>query len=143
MQVVDANVLIYAVNRDAPRHTAARQWLDGALSGHETVGFAWVVVLAFLRLVTRPGLFRRPLTWEEATGVVRAWLDQPASLVLEPTVRHLDIMAGLLSPFGTAGNLVNDAHLAALAVEHGATVASYDGDFGRFPGVSWVSPPTT
>lgn len=140
MKVVDANVLLYAVNEDAPHHEAAHDWLDAALAGRETVGFAWIVVLAFLRLSTRPGLFPRPLDANQAANVVEGWLDRPAALVLAPTSRHLGVLRGLLTTVGTAGNLVNDAHLAALAAEHGGEVVSFDGDFGRFSGIRWRSP---
>ena len=141
MKVVDANVLLYAVNRDAPHHLSARKWLDGALSGDEAVGFAWMVLLAFLRLATRQGIFPRPLTLEQAAGVLEAWLTRPVAVLVEPTSRHLGVLSGLLEPLGTGGNLVADAHLAALAVEHGAEVVSFDRDFSRFPGVRWRTPP--
>ena len=140
MQVVDANVLLYAVNEDAPHHGPAKGWLDGALGGAETVGFDWVVLLAFLRLSTRSGLFPRPLTLAEAVGVVESWLAQPAAVVLQPTPRHLPVLHGLLSALGTAANLVNDAHLAALALEHGAEIVSFDTDFSRLEGVRWRRP---
>lgn len=135
MKLVDANVLLYAVNDSSPHHRVARKWLDEALSGNEAVGFAWVVLLAFLRLSTAARVFSRPLAMEEATAVLESWLDQPPALVVHPSKRHLPLMRGLLATTGTAGNLVNDAHLAALALEHDATVVSYDGDFGRFEGV--------
>lgn len=140
MKVVDANVLIYAVNGDAPHHEAARQWLDDALRGPEAVGFTWVVLLAFVRLTTRAGVFPSPLSVADALGVVEQWLRQPGAVVVHPTPRHLDVLAGLLAPMGTAANIVNDAHLAALALEHGAQVVSFDHDFGRFPGLSWQLP---
>lgn len=140
MKLVDANVLLYAVNRDAPPHARARRWLDGALSGREGIGFAWLVLLAFVRLATRGDLFPRPLEPEEALAVVARWLEAPAAVVVEPTSRHLEVLRGLLLPLGTAGNLVGDAHLAALAVEHGATIVSFDRDLGRFPGVRWEEP---
>ena len=140
MQVVDANVLIYAVNEDAPHHPVARGWLDTALGGQEPVGFAWVVLLAFLRLTTRRSVFPNPLTLPQAMGVLEAWLAQPAAILLQPTPRHLGLLHGLLAPLGTAGNLVNDAHLAALAIEHGAEVVSFDLDFGRYAGLHWHIP---
>ena len=140
MKVVDANVLLYAVNEQAPHHGPARRWLDRALSGGEAVGFAWVVILAFLRLSTNPSLFARPLALDEAVGVVEAWLAQPPAVVVQPTPRHLSLLHGLLAPVGTAANLVNDAHLAALSLEHGAEVTSFDGDFARFAGVRWQRP---
>ncbi len=140
MKLVDANVLLYAVNADAPQHVAAHSWLDDALSGREAVAFGWVVLLAFLRLSTRSGLLPRPLTLDEATQVVELWLDQPATVVVHPTKRHLSLLHGLLGTAGTAANLVNDAHLATLALEHGAEIVSFDRDFQRFDGVRWCSP---
>ncbi len=140
MKVVDANVLLYAVNRDAPHHAPARKWLDTALSGDEAIGFAWVVLLAFLRLTTRQGLFPKPLTLEQAVSVVEAWLARPTAVVLEPTARHLSLLGGLLAPLSTAGNLVSDAHLAALAIEYGGELVSFDTDFSRFRGLRWRAP---
>lgn len=140
MRVVDANVLLYAVNEASEQHGRARGWLDAALSGPETVGFTWVVLLAFLRLSTHRGVFPRPLGVSEATAVVRDWIGRPSAVLVEPTSRHLDVLAGLLAETGTAANLVNDAHLAALAVEHDAVVVSFDADFGRFPGVRREQP---
>jgi toxin-antitoxin system PIN domain toxin len=139
LRIVDANVLLYAVNPATPLHERARPWLDEALGGGETVGFAWTVLLAFLRLATSP-IFPTPLTVAEASGVAELWLAQPPAVVVEPTPRHLGIVRGLLEQTGTAANLVNDAHLAALALEHGAEVVSFDHDFQRFPGLRWSSP---
>ncbi len=140
MQIVDANVLLYAVNGAAPHHDAARGWLDRALAGPQAVGFPWVVVLAFLRISTRAGLFPRPLAVPDAVAVVEAWLSQPAAVLVHPTARHLSVLHGLLAPVGSAGNLVTDAHLAALAAEHAAELVSYDTDFARFPGLRWQAP---
>jgi toxin-antitoxin system PIN domain toxin len=135
VKLVDANVLLYAVNADGPNHDEARRWLDRALSGSEAVGFAWIVLLAFLRLSTRADLFRRPLTVEQAADVVAHWLSARPAVVTHPTTRHLELLRGLVQATGVAANLVNDAHLAALALEHDAVVVSYDRDFGRFTGV--------
>ena len=140
MRLVDANVLLYAVNEAEPRHAEAREWLDTSLSGAETVGFAWMVLLAFVRLSTKAGLFPRPMAVDAAMDVVRLWVGDGAGLVVEPTPRHLDVVAGLLRTSGTGGNLVSDAHLAALALEHDATIVSYDRDFQRFSGVRWREP---
>ena len=140
MKLVDANVLLYAVNEDAPRHDEARSWLDGALSGGATVAFSWVVLLAFIRLSTKASIFQLPLSLEGALDRVEAWLSQPAAVVIEPTTRHLGLVRELLAPLGSGGNLVNDAHLAALAIEHNSQVVSYDNDFTRFPGVRWETP---
>jgi toxin-antitoxin system PIN domain toxin len=140
VKLVDANVLIYAVNESDARHDVSRRWLDRALTAGGTVAFTWVVLLAFLRLTTRVGLFPRPLTTAEATDRVRAWLAQPAAVLVEPTARHLDVLAGLLAEVGSGGNLVADAHLAAIASEHAAEIITFDVDFRRFPGVRSVPP---
>ena len=141
MKVVDANVLLYAVNVDAPHHERCRRWLDDALSGQDTVAFSWIVLLAFVRLVTKVGLFPRLLSVDEAMDRVDAWLAAPAAVVVEPSPDHPHVVRRLLSEVGVGGNLVNDAHLAALAIEHRATIVSFDHDFERFPGVSWTLPP--
>jgi uncharacterized protein len=142
MKVVDANVLLYAVNEDATKHQESREWLDAALSGAATVGFSWIVLLAFVRLSTKAGVFPRPLTLAAALGVVEAWLAQPAAVVVEPTVSHASVLAELLQAVGVGGNLVNDAHLAALAIEHHGLVVSFDRDFDRFAGVKREEPAT-
>lgn len=140
MELVDANVLLYAVNRDARHHERSRRWLDGALSGAETVAFAWIALLAFLRLSTKVGLYPSPLTAEQALDRVEAWLGAAPAVVVEPTMDHAGIVRRLLVAVGTGGNLVNDAHLAALAIEHRCGIVSFDNDFSRFGGVRW-SPP--
>lgn len=141
MKPVDASVLLYAVNESDPKHDSARRWLDDALKDAEPVGFAWFALLAFVRLSTRVGLIPQPLAPAGALERVEAWLAQPSAFILEPTARHLAVLSGLLGPLGTGGNLVGDAHLAAIATEHGATVVTYDTDFTRFPGVRWQTPP--
>jgi uncharacterized protein len=135
VRIVDANVLIYAVNGSAEHHHSAQQWLDDALNGREPVAFSWTVLLAFIRITTHPAIFASPLSAQEAVAVVRAWLAEPLSVIVEPTPRHVDVLAGLLAEAGTAANLVNDAHLAALALEHDAVLVSFDSDFGRFAGL--------
>lgn len=140
MKLVDANVLIYAVNKDAPRHGASREWLDGSLSGGATVAFAWVALLAFLRLTTSRRLFPFPMSTPDAIRQVDDWLAQPSAVVVEPTSRHLTLVRDLLDPVGVGGNLVNDAHLAALAIEHRCEVVSYDKGFLRFDGVTLETP---
>ena len=99
------------------------------------MGFAWTVCLAFLRLTTHPAVFDRPLDPSQAIDVVRGWLSRPAAQVVEPTSRHLDVLGSLLAEAGTAANLVSHAHLAAIAIEHDATLASFDADFHRFRGL--------
>ena len=140
MKLVDANVLLYAVNEDAPRHRESRRWLDGALSGGATVAFAWIALLAFLRLSTKRSLFANPLSPTEAIGRAEEWLAQPSATLVEPTARHLGIVRQLLEPLGTGGNLVNDAHLAALALEYRCQIVSFDRDFSRFAGVKLETP---
>jgi len=140
MRLVDVNVLVYAVNTASAHHEVARGWLDEALGGDETVGLAWTVVLAFLRLTTHPAVFSTPLEPEHATTIVRAWTDQPNARMVDPTSRHFAVLSGLLAEAGTAGNLVSDAHLAALAIEHDATLVTFDADFGRFRGLRLLRP---
>ena len=140
MILVDANVLIYGIDRDSPSHAAARRWLEDAFSGGEAIGLAWIVVLAFLRLVTRDGVLRRPMREADALAYVDEWVDLPFSRVVVPTAAHWGILRGLLEHAGTAGNLTNDAHLAALALEHNAKICSADHDFLRFPGIQLVNP---
>jgi uncharacterized protein len=140
VKLVDVNVLLYAVDEDSPHHEVAKPWLEKQLSGPETFAFAWTVLLAFIRLVTNPRVFERPLNGEEALDLVDSWLAQPNVTVLHPTDRHSQLLRELLAPLGTAGNLTSDAHLAALAIEHGAELCSGDADFGRFGGLQWANP---
>ena len=140
MKLIDANLLLYAVNKDAPLHAKAKAWLETTLSGRETVAFSWNVILAFVRLTTRPGLFRNALSPERAFDLVAAWLDQPSATVVNPGPKHLGILRGLLTSLGTGGNLTSDAHLAALAIEQNAELCSCDADFARFAGLDWRNP---
>lgn len=139
MIFVDANVLLYAVNRDSARHDEAREWLAAQLDSNQTVALDWVVLLAFVRIATSRRIFPSPLTPRNAFQIVADWLAHPNVVIVSPDIGHGAILSDLLERAGTAGNLVNDAHLAALALSHGGTVASYDGDFNRF-GVRWMSP---
>jgi uncharacterized protein len=140
VKIVDANLLLYAVNGDSPHHDRARRWLEDVLSGTETVGFAWTVLLAFLRLSTRAVVFPRPLEPGEAFELVDSWLGQPCATIVHPTERHADLLRDLLLPLGTAGNLTSDAHLAAIAIGHGAELCSSDRDFARFGGLRLTDP---
>jgi hypothetical protein len=140
VKLPDVNLLLYAVDETSPRHDGARIWLEQTLSGSETVAFAWVVLLAFVRLSTNTAVFAHPLGVEEALDMVDGWLAQPCVTVIAPTDRHSAVLRELLQPIGTAGNLTTDAHLAALAIEHGAQLCSCDADFGRFSGVHWANP---
>jgi toxin-antitoxin system PIN domain toxin len=138
--LIDANILVYAVNKDAPQHNRAKSWLETAVTGTETIGIPWTVLLAFLRLTTRPGLFRNPLRIATAFDLIDFWLEQTSVSIVHPGPRHGIILRELLEPLGTGGNLTSDAHLAALALENRATLYSSDHDFLRFPGVKWRNP---
>jgi uncharacterized protein len=138
--LIDANILVYAVNKDAPQHNRAKSWLETAVTGTETIGIPWTVLLAFLRLTTRPGLFRNPLRIATAFDLIDFWLEQTSVSIVHPGLRHGIILRELLEPLGTGGNLTSDAHLAALALENRATLYSSDHDFLRFPGVKWRNP---
>jgi toxin-antitoxin system PIN domain toxin len=140
VKLPDANLLIYAVNEDAPDHVPARTWLASTLSGVEPVGLAWLALVAFVRITTRPGVFAHPLATTSAFEIIEGWLARPNVFVLHPTERHVGILRGLLEPLGIAGDLTNDAHLAALAIEYGAELCSADSDFGRFQGLRWTNP---
>lgn len=140
MQLVDANVLLYATNRTARSHAACRAWLESALGGGEPLGFSWLVLLAFLRISTRAQVFDHPLSPEKALDTLDAWLGCPAATLVHPTQSHASVLRRLLVEVGTAGNLTSDAHLAALAIEHGATLVSCDTDFARFKGLRWMNP---
>ena len=140
MILIDANLLIYAIDQDSPHHKSARKWVEGALSGPTTVGLSWGVILAFLRLTTRPGILKHPMSGDTALDFVDEWLSLPAVETVVPGERHWQVFRNLLQAAGTAGNLTSDAHLAALAIERGATVFSADNDFGRFPGLRHVNP---
>lgn len=142
MILIDANILIYAVNSDAPLHRKAKAWLEATLSGPDTVALSWTVLLAFLRLTTRPGVFETPLSVNTAFDVVDAWLSLPSVVTVDPPTQHLRVVRDLLVPLGTGGNLTSDAHLAALAIEHGAELCSSDSDFDRFPRLRWRNPLT-
>jgi uncharacterized protein len=142
VKLVDANILLYAVDEGSPHHEVAKPWLEEQLSESETFAFAWAVLLAFIRLGTNPRVFARPLSGPEALDLVDSWLAQPNATVLHPTDRHGQLLRELLAPVGTAGNLTSDAHLAALSIEHGAELCSGDADFGRFAGVQWTNPLT-
>jgi uncharacterized protein len=140
VKLIDANLLLYATDERSSRHRAAKSWLERQLSGHDPVAFAWSVLLAFLRVSTSHRVFERPLPPNRAFDVVDRWLTQPCAVIVQPGERHAALLRQLLSPLGTAANLVSDAHLAALAIEHGAELNSCDSDFSRFSGLRWVNP---
>lgn len=140
MRIVDANVLLYAVNEDAVHHRSARSWLDGALSGGDTIGLSWVVLLAFVRLSTKREIFARPLELAEAMAQVQDWMSAPGAQVVHPSAAHPTVLGDVLADVRHGGNLVDDAHLAALARENRADIVSYDNDFARFTGIRWFTP---
>ena len=140
MKILDVNVLLYAVNRRAAAHEAVRSWLENAVSADEPIGLPWIVLLGFLRLVTRPGVFERPLTTEEAVEAVGTWLALPTVQIIQETQEHWRILKDLLEQTGTAGNLTTDAHLAALAISRAATLVSCDADFARYRALRWENP---
>jgi hypothetical protein len=138
--LVDANILVYAHVRVLPQHRPARDWLDAQLSGTSRVGLPWPSLLGFLRLTTNPRVFHRPESMTRAWGQVIAWLDAEVAWIPQPTERHRDVLESLIGAPGMQANLVPDAHLAALAIEHGLTLFSTDGDFARFPALRWRNP---
>ena len=140
MILLDANILLYAYDRESPRHDAARRWVEAVLSGDEAVGFPLVTLIAFVRIATNPAVYRRPLTPARAVEIVSSWLARPNVSVAAPSERHWAILADTLERGQARGPLVVDAHLAALAIEHGATLASTDRDFARFPGLRFRDP---
>ena len=135
MTIPDANILLYASDSSARHHRPARAWLERALSGTDSIGLAIVVLLAYVRIATNPRIMAAPLSPSAAFDQIEEWLSQPPSIVVHPGRRHLSICRGLLETSGTAGNLTSDAHLAALAIENSATLATFDGDFHRFSGL--------
>jgi toxin-antitoxin system PIN domain toxin len=137
---IDANILVYAHVDSLPQHEAAHAWLDQQLNGTGPVGLPWPSVLAFLRLVTNPRVFAQPEPMVDAWGQARAWLACDTVWIPQPTERHAEILGRFLTLPAVRGNLVPDAHLAALALEHGLTLCSTDGDFARFPGLRWLNP---
>lgn len=140
MILVDSNLLIYAVNSDSFLHSAAKQWWEATLSGSEQVGLAWIVILAFIRISTRPGILSKPLTPEQAIEYVDDWLAQPYVNLVNGGENSWQIFRNLQLQVGTAGNLTSDTMLATLALELGATIYSADYDFRRFPGITHVNP---
>ena len=140
MILIDANLLLYAYDPDSPHHDGSRRWLEEVLSGTDLVRFAWITLWAFLRISTNLRVFGRPLSAGEAHEAVGTWLAQPNAGILDPGERHLEILAALLRDGQASGPLVMDAALAALAIEHGATLCSTDRDLARFAGLDWHDP---
>jgi toxin-antitoxin system PIN domain toxin len=140
VKIIDTNLLVYAYVPALPQHAAAKRWLEQTLTEDEAVGLAWTSVLGFIRVVTNPRIFRVPLLVERAAAVVDDWFQQQSVEIVLPTPRHWSTLRDMLTTGQAGGALTADAHLAALALEHGATVYTTDRDFLRFPGLRIVNP---
>lgn len=140
MKIVDVNILVYAVHRGAAQHETVRSWWEAALSSDEPVGLCWAALLGFLRLATHSAVFTQPLAVEQALDRLDAWLSHPNTRLLQETSEHWRVFKELILQTGTAGNRTSDAHLAALAICHGATLVSCDLDFRRFRQLRWENP---
>jgi uncharacterized protein len=140
MVLIDVNLLIHAINVDFPEHLKAKAWLENLLQGHDFVGLPWAVIVGFVRISTNSKAVAHPFSLDEALGLVSDWLALPSVVILHPTGEHQNRFAELCRGSGATGNLVTDAHLAALAVEHNCELASNNGDFSRFPGLRWYNP---
>ena len=140
MILADVNVLIHAYDSKSPVHDTVRDWWECTLSGPRPVVLPWVTILGFIRIMTNRRIMQAPIGVAEAIADARSWLGHPRVQLLEPADRHAEILFGLLEELGTAGNLTTDAHLAALAMEYQAELASTDADFARFPGLRWFNP---
>lgn len=135
MKTPDVNVLVYAVNLDAPQRSAAARWLEKGFADPSGIAFTWRALSGFLRLSTQRRIVTTALSLETALGVMDGWLSHPHTRIIGPTERHAPLLARLLLGAGRGGNLVSDAHLAAIAIEHGATLGTFDRDFERFAGL--------
>jgi len=140
MILLDANLLIYAYHQASPFHTSSRAWFEAALEQGEGIAIAWMTILAFLRITTNRHLFARAFSMAEAERIVAEWMRHPAITTLTTSERHWEIFSRMLLAGQAGSELVSDAHLAALAIEHGAIVCTTDRDFARFPGLRWQNP---
>ena len=140
MILIDVNLLLYAYDADAPQHRAAKKWLEDLFASDELIGLPWVTIWGFIRLSTNPRVWPAPLSAQQAFSFVREWLAQPDVVPLDPGQKHLDVLEKLIVEGQASGSKVTDAVLAALAIENGATLASSDQDFRRFPGLRWLNP---
>ena len=140
MTLIDANLLLYAANRDALEHERSRSWLEEQLNGSQRVGMPWETLTAFVRLATNPRVLARPLKPADAWSFVQDWLAVPVVWIPAPTEQHAQVLGALILKYDLRGNLVPDAHMAALALQHGLDVYSADTDFARFTEVRWVNP---
>jgi toxin-antitoxin system PIN domain toxin len=140
LTVIDANLLLYAYNADAPQQHAAARWLMDLFESGETVALPWVTIWAFVRISTNPRIWNNPLSAQQAFAIVGDWFELPDVVAMQPGPRHLELLQRLVLEHNAAGPLMTDAVLAALAMENGALLASTDQDFGRFVGLRWVNP---
>jgi len=138
--ILDANILLYAHNADDPRHRPVGKWIEDLFSKGDITGLPWPTIWAFLRVSTSKRVWKRPLAPREAFGTIQGWLAQPRISVVQPGPRHAQILEQVVTESRSTGPLVSDAVLAALAIEHGATLASTDRDFARFSGLRWINP---
>ncbi|MFT4225710.1 TA system VapC family ribonuclease toxin [Micropruina sp.] len=138
--LLDANVLLYSIDRSSRQHPACAAWLSDAFSGPRRVGLPWQTIGTFLRISTHPRVFTRPLRPNQAWEIVEQWLDAPNSWIPDTSDATARILGGMIRDLDLRGNLITDAQLAALAIEHGVAVVSADTDFARFPGLRWVNP---
>jgi toxin-antitoxin system PIN domain toxin len=140
MILVDANLLIYAHHQASEFHFRARAWFEAALREREGVGIAWMTVLAFLRITTNRHIFAHAFAMAEAEKIAAVWMGHPSISIVAEGDRHWEVLSRMLLAGQAGSELVSDAHLAALAVEHGATLCTTDRDFARFPGLRWRNP---
>ena len=140
MIVPDLNLLIYAVNEEAPHHDVARRWWEECMNGEDPVGLPWVILLGFLRLTTSARVFSSPMKPADSWAILESWLEWPITSIINPGPKHAQILKTLVVEHGTGGNLTTDAHLAALCLEHNAVLHTADNDFGRFASLKWVNP---
>ena len=140
MLIPDINILIYAINKDSYCHEKAKQWLEETLSGPEPIGFAWIVLLGFMRITTHEKILPYPLSSEAACEIIDSWLERPNIRIVAPEEDHWNVLKELCKSLGTAGNLTSDAHLAALTIENNGVLCSTDNDFSRFSNLRWKNP---
>ena len=140
MTILDANILIYAYNEDAPQRRAAAEWIEQLFNGPEMIGLPWTTIWAFLRISTNARAWPKPISVDDAFAAIQDWLGRPNVAIIQPGARHAELLEKLVREGNASGPLVSDAALAALAMENGAALASTDRDFSRFPGLRWINP---
>ncbi|MEM6330156.1 MAG: type II toxin-antitoxin system VapC family toxin [Planctomycetota bacterium] len=140
MQLIDVNILVYALNQRSPHHKVVYEWWQSALTSGQPIALTWAVLVGFARLATLPRVMPRPLSVPQAVGEIQGWLRHPNTLLVSEADNHDSLLFELLTEAGRGGNLVTDAHLAALAIGNGAALASCDTDFARFSKLRWVNP---